>query len=129
MKKIRHGNITVTLDGGMQRGIREVIDRLAPTVSRRLEAEAAGLAAGARTDWPVGRERGRPHSRDLIEHGLRISGKRLEGFVTVDVPYATQIRVAGKLVVSELLRKPLKLAAAAVVRDCADDIRKLIRKR
>jgi hypothetical protein len=121
------------VSGHLEQAIRQTIQKLAPTVSRRMEDEAEEIRHEAEGRWPVGRERGRPHSRDLFEHGLRIDGSTLVAWVRNPADYLFYIKtykngLGGKSAFQELLRKPLKAAAGDVARDCADEIAALIRR-
>lgn len=129
---IGRGAASAVLSGGIEQAIRETLSRLAPTLGRRVEAEAERLERGAVGRWPIGRDRGRPHSRDLFDSGLRIVSDGIEGFVSNRAPYIIYIKtmkngLQGKSPYQELLRKPLRAAAKTVAGECADDVHKLIR--
>lgn len=132
MIRIRHGNAIVDVSGNLERQIRGVLDRLAPTLSQRLEDEVRELRTEAESRWPVGRDRGRPHSRDMFVHGIRIDGDAVSAYVRNNANYAVYVRsyqngLGGKSAAGELLRKPLKESAAEVARDCAEQIRLLVK--
>lgn len=130
---IGRGSMQVQIGGALEASIRRTIDRLAPGLGEVLEAEAQQLRDGAVERWPVGRDRGRPHSRDLFTNGLRITDKGVEAFVSNPAPYLYLIKsgkngLNGKSASVELLRKPLKKAAARAAERCGETLRKLIRE-
>ena len=131
MIRLRHGNAIVDVGGAIERTIRDTIERLAPTLAKRLEDEVEELRADAEGQWPVSR-RDKLHSRAMFVHGLRIDGDTLSAYVRNNAEWAVYIKsyqngLNGRSAVVELLRKPLKAAAGDVARDCAEEIRKLVR--
>lgn len=130
MSRVTKGNAAIDSNDGIQKMVDRVIRELAPTVAPILDRAAAELEAGAVAAWPVGRERGRPHSRDLFEEGLRFGGQdTIEAFVRNKADYAFFIKfkkrnlasgLGGKSASVELLRKPLKAIAPRVAKEVAE---------
>ncbi len=73
---ISRGNVTVEVESGIDAMVERLVREAAPRTIAALEAELDKIVDEARAEWPVGRERegrekGRPHSRDLFTVTLR----------------------------------------------------------
>lgn len=144
--KARVGSVTVELSGDLERQIRAAIDRAAPMLVPRIEAETQRLADEAVRRWPVDEHprrkfSPRPHSRDLFESGLYVDVNRgiIRGTISNRARYwvyitSTQVGLAlgtgeaKKSAIVELLRKPLKLTAARLAPEFAQMIAQSITK-
>jgi hypothetical protein len=129
--KVGNKYASVEVSDELENMIKRVVSESAPTIIDRLEEVTTELREQAVPDWPVGRERGRPHSKDLFESGVRLSGRTsIEGYVSNDAGYSWYIKPksgphAGKSVFTTLIRRPGRKAGKQLAADLASDIKKL----
>ena len=120
------GALQVEVDDGTAALVRRVLDQAAPAVSRALEEAAERVYRAAAQDWPV--KTGR--SKAELEYGIRIPGPTaIEAFVRNDAKYAKFIvarNLGYRSAVVELLRKPMKRAAAELVEQLGPELRRVI---
>jgi hypothetical protein len=123
------GGGQVQADREVASAVERVLRAAHGRVVERLERAADRIGVPAEARWPVGKERGKPHSRDLFERGLRLPRKGvLEAFVRNGASYAYYVRsmkggLGGKSAFVELLRKPLRTEARMVADELADDLK------
>lgn len=68
---VQRGNVKIEVESGIDEMLERLIRDAAPRTIAALERELDAIVANAKANWPVGRERGRPHSRDLFEITFR----------------------------------------------------------
>lgn len=103
--------------------IAAMIEKVAPRVAALVRSEVERIKRDAVAGWPVGRERGRPHSRDMFETTLvlEVDGNRYAVVGAVrnratnkeGEAYWRFIKannLYGKSAIVELVRKPMSKA-------------------
>lgn len=108
--------LRMQLSGTLDAAARRVAQRIPEIVRARMEEEASRVLADARRAWPVGRDRGRPHSRDRFALEVVQRGDVTEARITNSTAWFADVRIGGELAVDKLIRAPLSAALARVVR-------------
>ena len=133
MGNIRYGDgkNAVIVSDDMDRMIRRMLDRVAPTITRELENATAKLESSASKQWPV--KTG--EARASFDRVLRLSTSKLEAVLTNRAKHVFFIRSdkigkQRKLLVpvhvwTERVRKPGEKMAQPLADKLAADLRKL----
>ena len=131
---IRFGRkLQVELSDDIARMVRHVLDRVAPKVVERVEDQIRDIESEALARWPVGREQGRPHSRDTFTRGVDLPDMdTVRGYIGNSAAYLYYIKsyrngLNGKSASVELIRKPMRDAAEELAKLMAEDVAKLIK--
>lgn len=99
--EIGRGAVRLEVDDGIRDAMEAAIREAAPRTVEAIERELKRIVREAEAAWPVGRERegrerGRPHSRDLFRVVLTITPDlAVEGTIYNDAPYAYKIKSDG----------------------------------
>lgn len=129
------GAASIELSDEISAAVDSALERMAPTVKKRITSEIERLGTGAAKAWPVGPEHtgkraGQPHSRDLFVRGLRLPDlDTVEGYIANTAPYVYLIRarkLGGQSPFVQLVRKPMERAANLIAEDLAEDLADLL---
>ena len=122
------GSAGVTLSDDLSGFVRDAIRRAGGAIGERLEQAADSVADEARAKWPVGRERRRPHSRDLFETELRVmSDGTVSAKVKNKADYVWTIRSKEKgSPWKEFVTKPAEAKADAIVAELGPELARLM---
>jgi len=123
--RLKDGNLTMLVDDGLERLVRDAIDKVAPGMLDLVESETRAVYDGAKGRWPVGphkRERNGRHSKDELYHEVVIDTTQglIRGRVWNEAPWSRYIKpkgLRGKSAFVELLRKPLQERAKVFVQN------------
>jgi hypothetical protein len=134
--KLRIGDsngISADLDDGIERLIRRALEQVAPDVFDEIEQETERLLNDAVSEWPVGPERGRAHSRDLMRDSVELSPDldSIRGRITNTADYARFIvsrKTWYRNAYVELLRKPARRALGRIAKAVAKRAAKAMEK-
>ena len=127
--RVKAGGSSIDIDG-IQEFVNRVVDQIAPTVRPALQETVETLKADASAKWPVGRERGRKHSKDLFETDVRVGRDVITARLSNSADYARYIKtkqngLQGRSAYSKLLRTPARKKGKELGAALAEDIRKL----
>jgi hypothetical protein len=122
--------VSVEVGGELDAFIQRLLKQAAPTVAPRMEQEVRELMAESRVDWPIGEERGRPHSRDTFSVDLVLTPDGVEARLSSDAPYLYMIRPklrdgGGTTIWRRLLVKPAELRANALALDLSEELARM----
>jgi hypothetical protein len=121
-----NGNVSIEMDDTLDRLYRNAIERAAPGVLERIEAETKAIHDEARRQWPVGHprdpaRRGRAHSREQLSWGASIKGNQIVGWVRNTAPWSPFIRptklYGSTTAFREWLQLPARKAARKLVKE------------
>lgn len=121
--RLKDGNLTMLVNDGLERLVRDALEKVAPGVLGIVEDETQAVYDHARKRWPIGPdkpERKGRHSRDELYHEVVIDTARgiIRGRVWNEAPWSRYIKpkgLRGKSAFVELLRKPLQSRQADIV--------------
>lgn len=88
--RIRDGDVTVTLDDGLERLARAALDEVIPGVVRRMESDVGGILDDAASEWPI--ETGRSRAGLARQTTLLLGGEGVEVLIADPVPYVPFIK-------------------------------------
>jgi hypothetical protein len=116
--RVGRGSVVVEIDDGIADALLAAAEAALPGAVDVMKAELAAVVDAGRAGWPVGRDRGEPHSRDLFEVDVRIDPVdfAVEGVITNRAPYAYKILLPGGYGSpwQKLIRKPTLDAAQRI---------------
>lgn len=93
MIRVGRGHISIDIDHDLDEWLVRAVQQHAPRLIAAIERELEAIVKAAEPAWPVGRERGRPHSRDLFEVEIRITPDfAVEGVIRNRASYAYLIK-------------------------------------
>ena len=121
--RLKDGSMTMLVDDGLERLVRDAIEKVAPGVLELVESETKAVYDGAKSRWPVGpdkRDRKGRHSKFELYHEVVIDTTKglIRGRVWNEAPWSRYIKpkgLKGKSAFVELLRKPLQKRARVFV--------------
>lgn len=123
MIKFGRGNVSIDVDQDLDGWLVRAVQQHAPRLIAALERELDRIVAEAVLAWPVGRERGRPHSRDLFSVTIRITPEfDLEGIIDNAAPYAYLIKLGQVSPWQEHVVKKVKAAEQRLADVMADEL-------
>ncbi len=110
-----------------------IVDGIAPTVRPALTKAVETLKTDAKTNWPVGRERGRAHSRDMFVTDVHIGVDLITARLANKSHWAKFIkseqgRLEGRSAYVRLIRTPARRMGKRLAVDLSEDIAKLAGK-
>lgn len=128
---ITKGSVSAKMSGGLAEAVKNALRKCDPVAVPIMERAIVTLQANAEAKWPKGRERGREHSKDMFENGLRTASDGVEAFLRNQADYAFYIKsdkngLGGKSAFQVLLRKPLKESAASAAKEIAENVGALL---
>lgn len=114
---VGRGRNQITVGPELAAMVQRVLDQSAPEIAKQLDETISTIRGNAESRWPVGKEHkgklaGRPHSRDMMQQGIRIvDANTIEAFLFNPAPYAYKIKshqnsLDGRSPFQELMRKP-----------------------
>lgn len=129
-------NVSVTLDEGGRRALRDALRQAGPTILDTIRDGAERVMAAAVNRWPVGRplRTGRLanpiHSRDRFSIVERVTHDVVEVSLTNAAPYTRFIKsmqhgLGGKSAWQVLVRRPWAVEAKRIVDESGDELRRL----
>jgi hypothetical protein len=122
-------SVDVIVGPELKQWVDRVIKQAAPTVAPRMEQEVRELMAEVIALWPVGVERGRPHTRDGFRTELRLTASGVEARLVNDLGADYFFFIRGKdggpSVWRTLIAKPALERAQSIADDLADDLARM----
>lgn len=125
------GDVRIVMDDGLAQMVERVLREVAPGVGELLEDTARELYDQAYARWPVGADRNRPHSRELLswEMQIGVGADTIRARVFCTAEYGKYIKpkgMGGKTAFVEFLRKPKDKAAKKLAAALTQEMKDLI---